>query len=1060
MNRAKLAVGALAAFVAVVGLAGNTCTWTAGAGNGSWKADGNWDTKPASFSGDTVILSVKNGVSSLTNDITSGSSAIYLYSLQVKGDAPVTLTGGKVGFNNQNTWIETTVPFVCDAEIGQWQKSYWNYFYLGASATFKKQITLSKEDSALRIVTTAGTGVKVVFDGPLVSTAANTTFALLPKTGDSLWVNNSISAATITPQISGYDSSEKREVHVVGPMDCSLLNVNNCDFYCEADNVLCPTGRIEWVGAQYNGQLELNGHDQTTGPLGGESTYGNDNARILVSSSQATLTIASESSATTYALVRGALNILLDAESSDVVQTFGKRTHDTTGNIDVANGTLKVSEGSKWTNVKKLVVRGAGAAFEVDAANGVENPLPSLHHLRVGAGGLLKLPEGVAIKTHLFYFGNTSFAAGKYSGVAADGVTQTDAIEGAGIVEVVAPSSDYVFWTGGANDGKWSSSGNWSGGTPSASKPVRIAPELYAETISIAAGDVLPSALTIDGALAAVHVTVTGSFAWDPTAVTVNRGGTLEIGTGASITTTKGAWTVNEGEILVSGGTFDANSFGGTFAVKGSDGHEGVFRMTGGLISHKPVNWSESTKLQIQKYGKLQASGGVLRANTAANGHTTIINKGGKMEISGGASYEGVAGYSEAFSFRTTMTDFSGNSSFVNKNQNSKISVVADAGETNVVLFSDHASVSGTGLDSTTIAASGNGRAVFEIDTDTPFSASLGVRILVGVDDKTGEFVFRKGYAATNFRGLIVGGASGSSGNTGASLVSAFGGSGLFRMIGGGMTVGVSNKRVEEGFFPGWSVGEGGQTLADGKGIFTGRAEISGGCLTNLGFTVIGGAHSVGSVEQTGGEVCLKGGDNCPLLLGLAGGTGSYVLGGGCLALDQNAYVGGSFTNIINGGNLLSKAYPYPVEDHTAVGTLTVTGGTLVGTKQIMVGANGAGTINVRGSEAAISCASLILSNTVALATSSTLNFTADANGLAPIEVSGKVVNTPGTTMTVDLTDAPASEKGYKLIGCTSWEGPVPACTFVGSPDPEIHLVARQSGLYAKGRKGIVLVVQ
>lgn len=1055
MKKLKLVLGMFSAVVASSGLAGNTCTWTAGAGNGSWKMADNWDTKPVSWNGDTVVLSAQNGVTSLTNDISAG---FVLYSIQVVGDTPVTLTGDRLTINNQTTWLTTETPFTCDVEIRPNQSGSYQWISLGDSATFLKPITLNKDNITLRIKTTAGNGSEIIFNAPLVSTASGTQFAFVPKAGDSMWINASISAPTVSTHCNQVDN-DVSEIHVSAPMDYSLLHVENRILICEENNVLCSTGKVEWAGYNWNGRLNLNGHDQMTGPLGGDSNYGNNNCRVLESVNPATLTIAGKVSDTTYAIVRGAVSICLNAPSSDVVQTFGKREHDTTGDLDIARGTLKIAEGAKWTNVKRLHVRGEGAAFEVDTANGVVSPLPSLHHLRVGTGGVVRIPAGVTINTHLFYFGNTSFAVGKYSGVAAEGVTQTDAIDGAGVVEVVAPSSDYVFWTGGANDGNWSSPGNWSGGTPSSSKPVKIAPEAYAETITIGAGDTLPSALTIDGSLATVRVLVDGSFEWNPTAVTVNRGGVLEIEAEASIKTTAGAWTVNEGEILVSGGTLDVNSFTGTFKVKGTDQQEGLLRMTSGVISHKPGNWNDSTKMQIQGYGKLLASGGVLRANTAANGHTSIINVGGQMEFSGTAKYEGVETYSEAFSFRVGGTSFGGASSLANKGPIGKLTILAEDGKTNIVAFTEHAKLSGTPLDATTISADGNGLAVLDINSDASFDGSFGHRIIVGVDDKRGELIVRNGYNATGYRGLIVGGAGGKASDKGDSRVSAFGGFGLFRMTGGGMSIGVRNKKVEEGFFPGWSVGEGGQTLAEGKDIFAGRAEISGGCLTNLGFTVVGGAHSSGIVDQVGGEVCLQGGDNCPFLLGLAGGTGSYVLGGGRLELNQDVFVGGAFTNVIRGSDMLVAAYPYPVNDHTAVGTLTVTGGTFVSSKQIMLGANGTGTINVRGSGAAISCASLVLSNTVELATSSTLNFTADANGFTPIEVAGKVVNTSGTTITVDLTEAPASQNSYKLIGYTVWEGPVPACTFVGSADSNFYLTVRRSGLYVRKLQGSCVII-
>ena len=152
-------------------------------------------------------------------------------------------------------------------------------------------------------------------------------------------------------------------------------------------------------------------------------------------------------------------------------------------------------------------------------------------------------------------------------------------------------------------------------------------------------------------------------------------------------------------------------------------------------------------------------------------------------------------------------------------------------------------------------------------------------------------------------------------------------------------------------------------------------------------------------------------------------------------------------------------------ELHTAVGTLTVTGGTLVGTKQIMVGANGAGTINVRGSEAAISCASLVLSNTVALATSSTLNFTADANGVGPVKATSASL-ADGTKVVVDLSAYTGRRSRIKLIDTADLTADLAQLdvTFMDSSERHLDegaaLVKASGGLFARipAQSGMLLI--
>jgi len=86
----KILLGLIAAFSASALFAGNTCTWTGGAGDGNWATAGNWEdgVKPLSGNGDRVILSntgssavISNGLGAISIDgltITAGSQAFKL----------------------------------------------------------------------------------------------------------------------------------------------------------------------------------------------------------------------------------------------------------------------------------------------------------------------------------------------------------------------------------------------------------------------------------------------------------------------------------------------------------------------------------------------------------------------------------------------------------------------------------------------------------------------------------------------------------------------------------------------------------------------------------------------------------------------------------------------------------------------------------------------------------------------------------------------------------------------------------------------------------------------
>ena len=837
------------------------------------------------------------------------------------------------------------------------------------------------------------------------------------------------------------------------------LVVYNRSLLCEAEDVLCPSGMVRWVGSSYAGTLDINGFAQKAGTFGIIGDLPNQYNRSVLQNSgaRATVTLYGGGSTTTWARVTGPIDLCYAPASSADVQTFAGREHDMTGLIVVSNGTFEVASGTVWKNVTKMILAETGA-FGVRDDNGGKNPTPALVSLKIGADAMLKLGTGAQMSAVVVTRDGKILPDGRYSGVAAEGVTKVDWVEGAGVLVVGAPAGE-VYWKGAAGDGKWSSADNWSGGVPTASSAVTIWGFDGDQAIAMGAGDVLPKSLRIlnDGGIS--KVTVRGLDAdWNTATVSIEAGGILEIGEGAAIRTSGKLWKIDGGELKINGGDLSALAFNyastSPFFVQGTESQTGRISVVSGAFHYQPSTWNDSNKLAVRTYGEIIVSGGTFDAPSKT--WCVFLMEGGRFRVTGSGTYEmspADGDYRQAgLSVANGQMVFDGSAQLKVHQKGDFIEVVAPAGRSSFLAFRDQTTFAfpeaNAYLDKVVIG--GSGPCVLELDMENPLLERFGTRTIVGTGFRKGELIMRRGYARSDYRGLIVGGAS----ETNATV----GGSGVFRLKNGVFDVPSNNKIDNEGYIFGCMIGEGGLTHATGKDLYRGHLELSGGALTNGGVTVIGGARSIGSVDQTGGVFYDRSSSIGRFVIGLMGGTGSYVLGGGRLEVAKPMYVGGLLTSCLSGYANLSPNYP--VDAHDAVGTLTVTGGTLACTDQVMVGMDGAGTIDVRGSTASISCASLVLSNTVETATSSTLNFTADANGFSPITVAGAVVNTPGTTMTVDLTAAPASEKGYKLIGCTSWEGPAPACMFVGSADPEIHLVARPSGLYAKGRKGSVLIVR
>ena len=89
-NAKKLILAGCAALSAFALFAGNVCTWYGTAGDGQWGTAGNWDIKPQSGNGDTVILQNTGNSPVINNDM--GTMAIA--ALQIaSGSQALTLTG-------------------------------------------------------------------------------------------------------------------------------------------------------------------------------------------------------------------------------------------------------------------------------------------------------------------------------------------------------------------------------------------------------------------------------------------------------------------------------------------------------------------------------------------------------------------------------------------------------------------------------------------------------------------------------------------------------------------------------------------------------------------------------------------------------------------------------------------------------------------------------------------------------------------------------------------------------------------------------------------------------
>ena len=149
------------------------------------------------------------------------------------------------------------------------------------------------------------------------------------------------------------------------------------------------------------------------------------------------------------------------------VFTFKKATHETTGEIAVSNGTVRVCDGASFPHLSLVTVRGANARFQVDATAVMKMPVTTL---AISDGGKIKPEAGTHLDVAAVTVNGVAVADGIYSGTAASHATQVDWMDGAGMVCVGhgVPEAAQVSatWTGGGSDALSSTAANWNGAAP------------------------------------------------------------------------------------------------------------------------------------------------------------------------------------------------------------------------------------------------------------------------------------------------------------------------------------------------------------------------------------------------------------------------------------------------------------------------------------------------------------------------------------------------------------------------------------------------------------------
>ena len=109
----------------------------------------------------------------------------------------------------------------------------------------------------------------------------------------------------------------------------------------------------------------------------------------------------------------------------------------------------------------------------------------------------------------------------------------------------------------------------------------------------------------------------------------------------------------------------------------------------------------------------------------------------------------------------------------------------------------------------------------------------------------------------------------------------------------------------------------------------------------------------------------------------------------------------------------------YPFSRHDGTCTFTVVGGETVVNNPTVLGADGTGVLEMRGSAGTFTTKDLVLSN----ATESVVRFVADANGVSPVAVTGKLTVADAARFEVDLSAYTGKVASFPLITFDAFEG-------------------------------------
>ena len=1062
-----------AAFLMMTAVAADR-TWTGGAGDGKWSSPGNWEGDAVPGAGDIAWLSGSN-TATINNDVEN----LSLVGIWFTNTVPVTLTGGKITLtgdaNVRTNWFNAC-PVTCYAPLDIVPPtSTSRYMLFDNSTTISNDVTSSSKSKVFFNMEKTNKKWEFHIYGAVTMPSAS---VYLQATLDYRNIHLHGPVAVKTLAGNGSAPSGAGWYYLYQPATYGALEIAYRRISCEAENVLCPTSPVSWTGSYQGGELRLNGHDQTCNWLGGVYKSGsnvpNETARVLSSASPATLTVRATQSSTTYAVVTGKVSVVYAPDDSALVQTFSIRTNTTAGALIVSNGTVRIDAGSLWRNLPEIRIW-KDAALEISATNGIANPFPALKTVYIQPGGKLKIPSGVALTAERVLGVGVTIEDGTYSQNASGDIREATWIEGAGTLTVTHVGS-FADWKRPVT-GAWSDGANWAGGTaPSADLPAQVLNDGEDFTVSVSADAAVATNLTafanaVFGDPGETTFDVTALWPFERAWLSFGAGMKVEVGDGGHFRYDGGAAAavgdaISDDRIVLKDGAQLTVKNGGTFTVTNAYGRvtvgggrsdsAGTLKVeAGGLFDFSPGE--KDVVIDVEKGGLVDVAGTMRLHRRNDNTANLLRMAGGEMRFSGDAFLQ-LHGDSDSIKggylqFGTGKTTFSGSArmEFTGRLNYSATMIVAPTadGETAELVFDGSSGISNsvqnlyigsrTALDGSSTLTMKKGSYWGYSNANMRMANHVivgnlkgkGTLNVAGATIRPGSSGIRAGYidsanTARDTEGEI---------NLSDGAVMAVNANGSFSRAS------VGNDYTTLKYLFGTTVGYWLRAPSDVTGRpAVGRITITGDT-TSIdalrGHVIVGAGAADGTILMDGNEFTIstdntasaenrevKDGPtfteyatNSVMAIGMLTGKGTFIQTAGSVLSNLRTYIGGCETNqYFEGWSITTDASR--IGQRTAEGLLCISNGTFAATKEVYVGTDGTGTIQV-GPMGTFTAKTLVLSNQ----TSSVLRFVFGADGFSGGVTATNLVIASGAKLEVDARGYTGTQSKFKLLTAPSVTG-------------------------------------